>query len=441
MSIDAENADLGFYVPGVFHLELVTHEQLTDFNRLAANAVSAELISTFLHEYIHFLQDVTSTQGLLNFINYVEYLKNANQQVRDSTQAEFKTPIKISNAFEHRTNEKLLTIYYGGRDDAESISYSHYEEIKMDLTTNGSKTISVPKYRIHYFDNRAQSKNVCHFGSLHIKEYMAHAVQKAFSPNRNHFDIPYVLVELIIKKEHPPLSVDASFMLAVCDAVLMHYHPAHLFFDVLKRMKQDKWVPENVESVYGFVFDGLRLSWEDQAETIGSLHRKTASSAMESFRDALKADIYRENVQWFEHVVTEALDLRMKHQGFFGKLVDSPGNFSLLFQHIIDGLGIPFMTNAVGHGYFLAPVKLKALNIQPYFPKVFQAIRKTYMGEEGCLLHSYCETRPDKKVTNGDCLKRPWERVNLPELCPYAQIWKTWGLIGKKPVPTSTRTA
>jgi len=439
MRQDSEHTTLGFYLPGFFHLELATAEDLNDFNRLAENGASAELISTFLHEYIHFLQDTTSTHGLVNFIYYIEYLKNANKQVRENPHAEFATPLKITNTFEHFTNTTLGKIYYGNpRQKAESISYSGYFADDVRITTNGGKAIRFPNYKIRYYDNGAQTTETCHFGSLHIKEYMAHAIQKQFTPNRNHSEIPYVLVELLVEKEYPPLAADKSLIIALCDAALMEYHPARLFFDALERMKRAKWIPAGVDSVYAFVFDGLKLNWENQTETFDSLHEKTASSAIEHFRDALKADIYTENVQWFEHVIREARNLRINHQGFFTRLVQSPRTLSRLFYQIIDMLGIPFMTNALAKGYFLPPKNLKSLNIQPYFPKVFQAIYTTYQGKDDCLLHSFCRARSDKNVTDDHCLKSPWERVNFPELCPYAQMWKTWGLTGKKPVSART---
>jgi hypothetical protein len=438
MPKDTEYADLGFYEPGVFHLEIATREDLNDFNRLVASPIHAWTVSTFLHEYIHFLQDTTSTHGLLNFIGYVEYLKNAIKQVMENAQAEFATPLNIANSFEYLTNNNLRAVYYGNRSDAENIAYSSYYAENINITTNGGQIICVPKYTIRYYDNGAQSTEECHFGSRHIKEYMAHAIQNQFAPNTRHCDIPYVLIELIIKKEYRPLAADTSLIVALCDAALMHYHPAQLFFSALERMKQTQWTPTDIDSVYAFVFDGLKLNWANQTETFDSLHRKTASSAIDEFRDALKADIFKENVQWFEQVIKGALNLRIRHRGFFAKLVLSPGKLSPLFYEFFDELGTPFMTNALSKGYFHPPKKLKSLHIQPYFPWVFRAISKTFngRGENECLLHSFCETRTDKQVTDHHCVTSPWERVNLPELCPYAQMWKTWGLVGKKPVPS-----
>jgi len=434
MECDAEAETLGYYEPGFIHLRVNTTEELNDLNRLGGNAATARWVSTFFHEYIHFLQDVSTTHGLVNFILAVEYLKNANKQVLESQQAEFKIPLKITNAFNSQTNDALKRVYYGdSQTSAESVTYREYFAENQSVTTGAGKVITVPQYKVRYYDNGAQTSMVCRFGSRHLKEYMAHAIQNRFAPGTSHFDIPYVLAELIVRKEYPRLAEDTSLVVALCDAALMHYHPAQLFFHTLKSMQDARWVPGDVDSVYAFAFDGVTLSGDNQTETPDSLYKKTAGSAVGQFADCLKADIFKDNVRWFETVVQEAVALRGEHRGFITRLVEAPGKFSALFYQIFNRLGIPFMTNLESKGYFRPPEKLKALSIYPYYPKVFQAIGATYRGRRECVLHPFCEARTDRKVTNEHCLTGPWERVGLPELCPYAQIWKTWGLAGKRP--------
>ena len=433
---ELEFSAVGSYEPGFIHLHIATQEDLSDLNRLAANGATARWVATFLHEYIHFLQDTTSTQGLLNFILVVDNLKNANKQVRDNPIAKFSTPLKISNEYNWVTNMNLRKLYIGDDKPVERVMYLAYAEIKVEVRTYGGEVIHVTKYEIHYYDKGAYSHMKCHFGSIHLKEYMAYAIQKQFAPETSNSDIPYALVELLIQKEHPPLATDTAFMVALCDAALMHYHPAQLFFDALTRMQKVNWIPTGVDSVYAFAYDGVEFSWAGQTETIDSMHEKSAALAIEYFRDSLSGEIFQMNVLWFEEIIKAARHLRSSRRGFITQVVHSPWSLSPVFSVIFKLLGTPFMTNAAQKGYFHAPEALEGLNIQPYYPKVFQAICRTYQGKEACGLHAFCETRSDKIVTNDQCLTSPWERVDLPELCPYAQMWKHWGLKGKIPVIT-----
>jgi hypothetical protein len=254
-------------------------------------------------------------------------------------------------------------------------------------------------------------------------------LQNLFAPGTTHDDIPYRLVEIIVKKEFPRLARDPALLVALCDAALMDLHPARLFFRTLERMKKrPKRNFKDVNAVYAFAFKDLNFA---DGQTVDSLYEDMTTSAITEFGDSLKADIFKNNVQWFEMLIGEAKELRVKHRGFFTRLVSSPGTFSGEFHRIYCALGIPFTTNLKSHGYFIPPEKLNSLQIQPYYPKVFQAICKTYLGKLPCELHSFCaagEEGKAKKITNEQCLNAPWARVNLPTLCPYAQMWKTWGL-------------
>jgi hypothetical protein len=242
LSAEADFSSRGFYEPGFIHLHIATREDLNDFNKLAANGATATWVATFLHEYVHFLQDITSTHGLVNFITAVEFLKNANKKVIGGTECEFRTPLKLDNTFNLSTNIALRKLYFGNSDSVKSIEYLEYFSETAEIETNSGK-LSVPKYKVRYYDVGAQSNMTCHFGSIHLKEYMAFAIQKQFAPDTSNADIPYGLVDLMLKKEHEPLAADPSLITALCDAALMCYHPAELFFSTLRRMKETQWKP------------------------------------------------------------------------------------------------------------------------------------------------------------------------------------------------------
>ncbi len=436
---DVEFTARGYYEPGFIHLRVNTCDDLKNLNRLMDLSEPPVWGSTFLHEYVHFLQDITSTHGLLNFIHFIEYLRNANKQVTSRDAVEFQIPLRIPNDFNWQTNRNLKAIYYGDNNArANKIRYSGYRKTQEEVPRNDGTMISVPKYFVDYYDIGAETKMPCHFGAFHIKEYMAHAVQKQFDPEREHDDLPYCLVELLIQKEVPRLAADPSLIIALCDASLMNYHAAQMFFQAIERMKHiPDWTPSDPESVYAFVFRDLEFEFEGNAETFESAYNRTARLAIEAFRDSLKGDVFQNNVRWFEALIAEAGKLRLNQRGFFTQLVTSPGVFSPTFAHIVNTLGIPFTTNENFNGYFAPPTKLNGLKIQPYFPKVFEAIGRTYDGQRACSLLPFCKTG---NITSADCSSKPWERVGLPELCPYAQMWRTWGLQGKKPQPSGDHT-
>lgn len=67
---------LGFYEPSVFHLHTLGDGKINEMNKW-----SDKQKSTFLHEYIHFLQDISTVQGLQNIYIGGEYLRFVTQEV------------------------------------------------------------------------------------------------------------------------------------------------------------------------------------------------------------------------------------------------------------------------------------------------------------------------------------------------------------------------
>lgn len=61
---------LGFYSPSLFHIHLDGIGRIKDMS-----SWEEEQKSTFLHEYVHFLQDVTTVQGLNNMYRLGEFVR------------------------------------------------------------------------------------------------------------------------------------------------------------------------------------------------------------------------------------------------------------------------------------------------------------------------------------------------------------------------------
>ena len=67
--LERYNTTLGFYEPAIFHMHTIGKGKLNEMEKW-----SQLQKSTFLHEYIHFLQDITTIQGLNNiFISYFKF--------------------------------------------------------------------------------------------------------------------------------------------------------------------------------------------------------------------------------------------------------------------------------------------------------------------------------------------------------------------------------
>ena len=111
-----QNQTLGFYLPSFFRLHISTDNSIEDFNTL-----SDFDFSVFFHEYIHYLQDITTFYGLSNIHATVEYLRFANNFIVKSTAKDFVIPVEPdpTNSDNVLLNGYLCKVTYG---DVESMN-------------------------------------------------------------------------------------------------------------------------------------------------------------------------------------------------------------------------------------------------------------------------------------------------------------------------------
>ena len=78
---------LGLYSPSFFKMYIGVTEKMDDIFKLSVPASAA-----FLHEYVHFLQDITTIYGQKNIISAVDYIKTVNANQLKSGASELYIP-------------------------------------------------------------------------------------------------------------------------------------------------------------------------------------------------------------------------------------------------------------------------------------------------------------------------------------------------------------
>lgn len=88
-----QKTNRGEYIPAFFEMYLRIDGDI-DLNKL-----SERDFSLFFHEYIHFLQDITTTYGLTTCYVYGEYIQSVVNDIYEKGQQVFEVPyiyIKIT---------------------------------------------------------------------------------------------------------------------------------------------------------------------------------------------------------------------------------------------------------------------------------------------------------------------------------------------------------
>jgi hypothetical protein len=425
---------LGFYEPGFLHLRINTDFDIFDLYELSRNEDTKQYFSTFLHEYVHFLQDVSTPSGLMSSSFYIDFIKDVNWTVRNDGKSDFDVPVDINNKNNIDANIKLRALYRGDAEGPELVKYDYYLIENESIADKDGNVKNPKKYKVFYHDLRTREYKSFYFGSACLKEYVAHTIQAKYISSTSHNDIPYLIAEQVIIKECPTFGNDTLNILALCDACLMCFHPAEMFFNTIERIKKEGFAPKQTKDVYDFAYFDLSFQGQIGTFTVETLFEEIVSLADRQFKDALQADVFLPNYNWVKHILIKAKELRLNHPNFMTELVDGEGKLSNLFYDIFRLLGTPFFTNLKAKGGFVPPNDLKELPSQPYQLLVFKQIINIYNGDKHCSLFAFCKSRPDKDLTNQLCQISPWERATEADLCPFGQLWRTWGLTGEIPV-------
>lgn len=419
----------GFYEPGFLHLNVNTDQPLENLNELIKT--DRKLFSTFLHEYVHFLQEVTTTTGLTHAAFYINLIKHVNYTIINDAKPEFTVPFEFTNEYNTLTQIELKKIYHGQNAEIEYSKYDYYLEETQELLDRDGIILHVKKYKVFYYDSSRNLRSF-YFGSLCLKEFIAHSIQSKFFSEIQHPDIPYLIAGLILEKECPTLSEE--FRIAICDACLMSYHPAQLFFSTIERLKKEVSAPISLEELYKYTLD-LKFSGNGLIIIPEQLFYNTKEQVEDHFENALQAEIFAPNLNWIKHILKEGYKLRIEDPTFITKLLDNDGNLTNLFYDIFQKLGTPYLTNNLSEGKFIPPRSLTEHPRQPYQLLVFKQILQTFAGQKSCSLKNLCDKPESDVMTNSDCLNSPWKRATEERLCPFAQMWKTWALTNEIPVP------
>lgn len=437
MMNDLEYELNGYYQPGFFHILVNTELEITDLNKLASQQETINLFSTFFHEYIHFLQDITTVSGIINAGHYIDMIKDFNMRIRTAKDNQFEVPIEVNNTYNVEANIRLRQLSRGDSvfNDTrfQKVRYDGYVINEVEIQDKDGNIKKPKEYKVFFQNIHNHNTYSFVFGGTCLREYVAHTLQHRFMPQTEHPDIPYHIAELIVFKECPTFPKDELFVAALCDASLNSLHPSEVFFSNIARINNQSFVPKDIKEVYDFVENNLGFESNGELMDMPSLYNMVLNFTKGQLKDALKSEIFVNDLKWILHILSLGQELRMQERGFMISLVESENKLSQSCLSIFKKIGTPFFTNSNFQGGIVPP-NLQVVPIQPNIFLAFSEILKVFFGAQKCELFKFCKSSPSGDITNEDCNCAPWNRINLDQLCSFAQLWKTWGLAGKTPI-------
>lgn len=446
----------GYYEPSFFRMHLNTKEKIERIENLTPS-----VFATLCHEYIHFMQDITSIYGLGNIYNVVQFIKYSTNYIY-KTGKSFSVPIILDTSIITGSmiafSKEIERITLGDTEP-----FSNVRIIKKP--TPNSMPISghlgmtkVPVIDIEININNQLGTEFYSFGAMCIMESMAYILERKLSGVDDQLpDLPYNSAKLVADIFYPKFSRNEYRLLALCDISLNSSNPAYTFVELLKEWKERKFLPHNACDLYD---DFYKRQYELSEETAASITKNhvTFLPEFEKYiklvRESLHSYVKIEDQtvtnefttraclinQWIDEILDSSLKWRKAHPYFIIEMAKSGDNIgnNAVFCKFFNEFGLPFCTNDIYDGCFSHP-KIQTSELQLDTFLAVGQISKLFRGEKdiACGLYNYC-TKCQKDQT-GDiivdnrCSSAPWTRDKDARLCPYALLWRHWNLSGSIP--------
>lgn len=331
-----EKALRGYYRTGCFHIYLAG-----GFDK-DLSKMSQEDLGTFLHEYVHFLQNISTPYGIFEAValneaaveTFIDILpKHDIQLPYDAPQSNPLVSrlkwLEWMNGQSVNVSDRTIEV-----DSRESVSWS---VIKKNINGREGRLIA-----LEFYDNQG---NLFHriIGAVDIKEAMAAAYQSLIDPNVNHPDIPYNLLRLFCKQLFPSVGNDLKKFICLCFTSLFSLEPAFHFVELCH-------IAENEKSKTGFEFFDMYLNnhyvrINGQDITANEHFNMLLGAYSKSIKGLIRCDTpYIDTI--LERVRLESGNVPILN------VINTNESFTVEnVQMLIKALGIPYM-HAQGKGWF-----------------------------------------------------------------------------------------
>ena len=213
------------YIEGKFNVDL--------------SQISQEDRGTFIHEYIHYWQNIGTLWGLSHSILMYDIMLKIREEI--TSLDEIKLPYMMTFTEELERRKCLFEVGNGFCQDGQ------YNDIKID----DSKRIKIiTNYRIVCekrfpiilleitFQNN--STNIIELGAHIIKESMAALYQSLVDSKASHDDIPYNVVKILCKYNYPSLYENTKLLICCCYAALFSMTPGETLIMLLAKAEKER---------------------------------------------------------------------------------------------------------------------------------------------------------------------------------------------------------
>lgn len=405
------------------HLHMYVDDNI-DLENLGNMSLSA--YATFVHEYIHYIQHITSLYGIRMsdmynrvFAKYRDYIRNNDI---------INIPLKL---WEKDKEIHQFICHFnkieGNKTTDFNVSDIEIDEREISIAEKEKTAVWIGCYD---YDNNKAEEHGFQFGHRCIVEGMAHAIQSIINCEINHAIIPYHAVELIIGKTLPDIVQDKKKIAAICLCALLWDNPGFGFFQVLELIKSHpNW---DGKELYKSIVQDYAVSYNGQQMPYYRLLQLFSNDLKGSFKVLLGGDL-----EYYSLVIDNCiLDCSKCHHRLIDFLYDYDICDREIFkEQILNHYGYPFVD---GKNQSAFPLKSINGNKSAYKETAIiygieLIMARVMSGTKECKRYPVCSStmfiEGVKCDATEECLSSQWKKK---ESCVFTEALRYFGIKDKK---------
>lgn len=429
---------LGFYEPSIFHIYKMGDGILCNLKKW-----STEQKIIFVHEYVHFLQDILSVQGFNNFFVIGEYVRNIKNMVRETAQFGVRIPIS-PNSLKHNVDQNWLAIesVMGDENDSGIITALSYSKEYLTSLVDYNDNSVIPVNVVNVNCLTTEGETDIRLGAIQIMEGMAFTIQEYLYPESG-TDTPYNpyliakdVADMIIRG----VSKNPFTMVALFDYSLQTTNPGLAFVNYLERKASEGF--EAYTLTPEVVYEDLKKTSMHLPHPVGFVKYPDSYLAFaEGAKDVMKEyldgnQVFKGIYTWYEAIINRGIEIRRDWPDLYlllmegGDIGDNP-----YFEYILKQFGTPIITDDTYNLDFATPDKVPITKGEMLYAYTMLNIYLAFLpeGRVKCPLLDYCCSG----IITGNsidsyCISKPWKYCADKNSCVYRACWNQMGFEGLK---------
>ncbi|MCI9079284.1 MAG: hypothetical protein HFH68_10240 [Lachnospiraceae bacterium] len=416
---------MGFYNISFFNINIETEEELT-------KDVLKKNEATFIHEFIHYLQDLVLPYNIRYSLSNVRWFFNILESAHKMG--------SINRPFSEWNNESstLWTQFFrsfgaGGKID--SVSKIGDATSKFVITSGYDGNLHIQRehrvyeYLLPVFEVGKSTSISYNLGARDILEYIAYKIELKNFPNRPPApQLPYESIDLIFDK-YGLSYISDDIRLCIAERCLYNDVPIHLLLSTLLGNDEfKKFITDSsYEEIYNYLLFSMTITRDGQSEIlIAKTQRRLIQFASEL---QLQYSGFDEIKKWILKV-NSFIEHKLSGRFIFSDIykMDSDEMFRFI-KEIICCIGIPLVMNSRKKYISINSNDIEVSQfIQFYILQNFIYFIKS--DQLKCPIYNFCKANGG--ICNENCIINKHMTIKGNKNCYYRRFLEQYGLLDIK---------